>query len=98
MNVEIGTETPIFLFWKYLFQILGVLSLQCIAQQAEQAVMPRSLSLKYNASLVGTVPTPKILPTVQSQGFSRQVKSSNGGGGSGLAFEGSLFVPLACYQ
>jgi hypothetical protein len=29
MNVEIGTEAPIFLFWEYLFQILGILSLQC---------------------------------------------------------------------
>ncbi len=29
MNVEIGTETPIFLFWEYLFQIFGILSLQC---------------------------------------------------------------------
>jgi hypothetical protein len=31
MNVEIGTETPIFLFWEYLFQIFGILSLQCNA-------------------------------------------------------------------
>jgi hypothetical protein len=30
MNVEIGTETPIFLFWEYLVQIFGILSLQCI--------------------------------------------------------------------
>ncbi len=37
MNVEIGTDTPIFLFWQYLFQIFsfkvsifGILSLQCI--------------------------------------------------------------------
>ncbi len=29
MNVEIGTETSIFLFWEYLFQIFGILSLQC---------------------------------------------------------------------
>jgi hypothetical protein len=29
MNVEIGTETPIFLFWQYLFRNFGVLSLQC---------------------------------------------------------------------
>jgi hypothetical protein len=29
MNVEIGTETPIFLFWKYLFRNFGILSLQC---------------------------------------------------------------------
>jgi hypothetical protein len=29
MNVEIGTEAPIFLFREYLFQIFGILSLQC---------------------------------------------------------------------
>jgi hypothetical protein len=29
MNVEIRTEAPIFLFWEYLFQIFGILSLQC---------------------------------------------------------------------
>ncbi len=29
MNVDIGTETPIFLFWEYLFRNFGVLSLQC---------------------------------------------------------------------
>jgi hypothetical protein len=32
MNVEIGTETPIFLFWEYLFQNFGILSLQCRLQ------------------------------------------------------------------
>jgi hypothetical protein len=30
MNVEIGTETLIFLFWEYLFRSFGILSLQCI--------------------------------------------------------------------
>jgi hypothetical protein len=29
MHVEIGTETPKFLFWEYLFQNFGILSLQC---------------------------------------------------------------------
>ncbi len=29
MNVEIGTETLIFLFWEYLFRNFGILSLQC---------------------------------------------------------------------
>jgi hypothetical protein len=29
MNVEIGTETPIFPFWEYLFRNFGNLSLQC---------------------------------------------------------------------
>jgi hypothetical protein len=32
-NVEIGTEAPIFLFWDYLFQIFGILSLQCSVLQ-----------------------------------------------------------------
>ncbi len=32
MNVEIRTDAPIFFFWEYLFQIFGILSLQCMAQ------------------------------------------------------------------
>ncbi len=33
MNVEIGTEAPIFLFWEYLFQIFVILSLQCLGSK-----------------------------------------------------------------
>jgi hypothetical protein len=33
MNVEIGTESPIFLFWEDLFQNIGILSLQCVWEQ-----------------------------------------------------------------
>ncbi len=33
MNVEIGTETPLFLFWEYLFRNFGILSLQCKQRQ-----------------------------------------------------------------
>jgi hypothetical protein len=35
MNVEIGTEAPIFLFWEYLLQFFGILSLQCIDKKVE---------------------------------------------------------------
>ncbi len=40
MNVKIGTEASIFLFWEYLFQIFGILSLQCI--HAKLSVFARS--------------------------------------------------------
>jgi hypothetical protein len=29
MNVEIGTETPIFLFWEYLFRNFDIVCLKC---------------------------------------------------------------------
>ncbi len=40
MNVEIGTEAPIFLFWEYLFRYFGILSLQC-RQAAQREERPR---------------------------------------------------------
>ncbi len=33
MNVEIGTVAAQFLFWKYLFRIFGIGSLQCTLQR-----------------------------------------------------------------
>jgi hypothetical protein len=36
MNVEIGTEAAHFLFWKYLFPIFGILSLQYINNSLDE--------------------------------------------------------------
>jgi len=48
MNVEIGTEAPIFLLWEYLFQIFGILSLQCTYLQGlfNQTIFDRIYSAK----------------------------------------------------
>ncbi len=40
MNVEIGTETPKFLFWEYLFRNVGILSLQCCLQYVSLLLYP----------------------------------------------------------
>ncbi len=46
MNVEIGTETPIFLFWEYLFRNFDILSLQCATSQARRLhVVPGQTSM-----------------------------------------------------
>jgi hypothetical protein len=47
MNVEIGTETPIFLFWEYLFRNIGILSLQCIRVLYKQCSFINSFVLRY---------------------------------------------------
>ncbi len=43
VNVEIGTETPIFLFCEYLFRNFGILSLQCVRHNLHE---PAALEIK----------------------------------------------------
>jgi hypothetical protein len=42
MNVEIGTEAPIFLFWEYLLPLFGIFSLQC--RLGQECLTPGHLS------------------------------------------------------
>jgi len=76
MNVEIGTETPIFLFWEYLFRNFGILTLQCIMLHAQIYLITKILeSFKF-----------EIVPKNVFSGFCQKisqaldkVKSSNFG-------------------
>ncbi len=44
MNVEIGTETPIFLFWDYLFEI----SVFCLCSVTSRLGTGKSVTLFYS--------------------------------------------------
>ncbi len=53
MNVEIGTEAPIFLSWEYLFQIFGILSLQCVMYPKGAPVRQVKISPGHKILLTG---------------------------------------------
>ncbi len=48
MNVEIGTETPIFLFWEYLFRNFEI-SVFCLCSVAHKYTMGYSNKMKNTA-------------------------------------------------
>jgi hypothetical protein len=54
MNVEIGTETPLFLFWEYLFQNFGILSLQFVSKRYTM----QALNYLHKGSLGGFICSP----------------------------------------
>ncbi len=46
MNVKIGTGAEQFLFWEYLFRILGIHSLQCVQiLEVEEKPLASSLNI-----------------------------------------------------
>jgi hypothetical protein len=82
MNVETGTETPIFLFWEYLFRNFGILSLQCVLKTLHFkrlskckkkfmlliAINFRLIPIKFETLRVPSEPLTPILHEIQRAG------------------------------
>jgi hypothetical protein len=45
MDVEIGTEAPIFLFWEYLLRIIGIFSLQCAHPVGYSSLLQKKMAV-----------------------------------------------------
>ncbi len=61
MNVEIGTEARIFLFWEYLFQIFGILSLQCGLGVRYKTAIFKIIRMKWEGANL----LPRNLPAIE---------------------------------
>ncbi len=62
MNVEIGTETPIFLLWEYLFHNFGILPLQCLIIKFFELPCAEPFSSMQDCKMLTTTTRPAITP------------------------------------
>jgi hypothetical protein len=76
MNVEIGTETPIFYFWEYLFRNFGILSLQC-AQKPQQNCTFMNSASGYKARTAPPVPAHRSVFRLRCESMSESEESGD---------------------
>jgi hypothetical protein len=79
MNVEIGTETPIFLFWEYLFRNFVILSLQYWIENGElHCTLEAPMYLQNIEGEGGGYPiTKRLIDTVQYLQWQHVILDSN---------------------
>ena len=71
MNVEIGTETPIFLFWEYLFRNFGILSLQWVRVNKKNQLNSVEICIRYTLQRQNAENLKQIFPEKEYRGLSQ---------------------------
>jgi hypothetical protein len=104
MNVEIGTEAPIFLFWEYLFRNYGILSLQCgcliypslyslaacfNGPISRRCVVPLVLTVRLSGTVCATTCTPPP-PLLPIMNRTRANLGVGGGGVAGSEYDAAV--------